>query len=400
MADMETHSSTEPSPFSPGYGRKPMVFGGHDDELDELTAVFDTLDFGENQSVLISGLRGCGKTSMLLELQDRAAERGWLVIGDDASAGLMDRVMESTIPTILGNLTPESRARLTDLGVWQFSAKWEYVDRNREAKPLLRRDLVALSEMLLPRSRPAGILITIDEVSSGKTRLRELARFALEVSHAISSGANIVVVFAGIKVDLDALVEQDHTTFLRRSRELAFHRLSPVETEHVLAESIRIAGKSIEPGALDLLVATSQGYPYLVQLAGDYAWRNSASKPNITLTNAESAHTKAIAAVERRVISRVYQDLSAKDQEFVQAMSVDAQRSRVSDISTRMGVSDQYVQVYKKRLIDSGYVQLDGRGHLAFSLPYLGDYIRSLGTGPDRPSSADGWDAIPPPNRS
>lgn len=386
----------EPSPFSPGYGRRPLVFGGHERELAELTEVFDTLDFGENQSVLISGLRGAGKTSMLLKLQDSAADHGWLVIPDDASAGLMDRVMETTIPDLLRRLGPDERARLTGLGIWQLNAEWEYVDRHREVKPLLRRDLVALSATLAQSERPAGILITVDEVSSSKVRLRELSRFALEVSHAISEGANVMVVFAGIKVDLDAFVEQEHTTFLRRSRELVFRRLTPDETRHVFSASIAIGGKEVEREALDLLVSTSQGYPYLVQLAGDYAWRSSGAAPVVTTGHARAAHGRAITAVERRVISRVYQDLSEKDQEFVTAMAVDDGRSRIADIVQRMGVSDQYVQVYKKRLIESGYVQPDGRGHVIFSLPYLREYVRSRQS-EDADTGTDEWGQFPPP---
>lgn len=393
---MTRRDTPDTSPFSPGYGRRPLVFGGHESELMELAGVFETLDFGENQSILISGLRGAGKTSMLAKIQDSARENGWLVISDDASAGLMDRVMGTTIPDLLSRLAPEARSRVTELGIWKFTARWEYVDRNREIKPLLRRDLIGISAALAGGRRPAGILITVDEVSSGKVRLRELARFALEVSHAINEGATIMIVFAGVKVDLNALVEQDHTTFLRRSRELSFHRLNPSETRHVLAESIRIGGKTIEPDALNRLVKLSQGYPYLVQLAGDYAWRNSGSASTITLADASAAHIKAITAVERRVISRVYQDLSEKDQELAKAMAMDSGRSKVADIADRMGVSPQYVQVYKKRLIDSGYVQSDGRGYITFSLPYLGDYIRSMDE--DRAAgSVDEWDNFPPP---
>ncbi|MFT4136271.1 AAA family ATPase [Microbacterium sp.] len=391
--------SPEPSPFSPGYGRRPLVFGGHGVEIAELTEVFETADFGENQSVLISGLRGAGKTSMLAQLQDAARANGWLVISDDAGSGLMDRVMETTIPNLLNELAPDSGKRLTSLGIGQLSAQWESVERSRDVRPLLRRDLIALSTVLAERRPHSGILITIDEVSSGKARLRELSRFALEISHAIGEGANIMVVFAGIKVDLDALLEHDHTTFLRRSRELDFRRLTPAETRHVLAESIRIGGKTIDEDALDLLVSFSQGYPYLVQLAGDYAWRSSEASPTISLADARAAHGRAITAVERRVISRVFQDLSEMDQRFVQAMAVDFGRTKIADLVQRLGVSDQYVQVYKKRLIESGYVQADGRGHVSFSLPYLGDYVRSMAS--DRPDAdGRGWDHHPPPSRT
>lgn len=256
------------------------MFGGHENELDELAEVFRTLDFGENQSVLISGLRGAGKTSMLTMLQDAALEEGWLVISDDAGSGLMDRVMETTIPAVLDTVEHSTRARLSGLGIWQLNAQLQYVDRHRQAKPLLRRDLIALSEHIDMK----GILITIDEVSSGKTRLRELSRFALEVAHAIQEGANVMIVFAGIKIDLDALLEQDHVTFLRRSKTLDFRRLTPKETRHVLEESIRIGGRSIDEDALTSLISLSQGYPYLVQLAGDFAWRNSPQSERVTLS--------------------------------------------------------------------------------------------------------------------
>lgn len=381
------------SPFTPGYGRRPLVFGGHEEELDELTEVFRTLDFGENHSVLISGLRGAGKTSMLTMLQDAALAEGWIVISDDASAGLMDRVMETTIPSLLDTLEPATRTRLGGLGIWQINAQLQYVDRHRQAKPLLRRDLIALSEHIGPK----GILITIDEVSSGKTRLRELSRFALEVSHALQAGANVMIVFAGIKIDLDALLEQEHTTFLRRSRQLDFRRLTPTETRRVLEESIRIGGRQIEESALKQLIAVSQGYPYLVQLVGDYAWRNSPRAETIDQGDAEIAHDKAIIAVQQRVISRVYQDLSEKDREFVQAMATDHGRSKISDLVKRMDVSAQYVQVYKRRLIDTGYVKSDGHGYVAFSLPYLGEYVRSMDAESTVAGASDDWDAFPPP---
>ncbi|MCO0634330.1 ATP-binding protein, partial [Micrococcus yunnanensis] len=102
-------------------------------------------------------------------------------------------------------------------------------------------------------------------------------------------------------------------------------------------------------------------------------------------------------AVMDRVLSKVFNDLSAKDQEFLRAMAVDEERSRIGDITARLGSYSQYVNQYRNRLIDSGYVQPDGHGYLRFALPYLGAYIRSL---TDRgPASApdDDWSAYPPP---
>ncbi|MFT4087756.1 MAG: hypothetical protein QM658_11525 [Gordonia sp. (in: high G+C Gram-positive bacteria)] len=382
------------SPFTPGYGKQPVVFGGHRDAIEEFASMFKHYDFGENQSILISGLRGAGKTSMLGVLQDLAHDAGWITIRDDASKGLMDRVMSSTIPAIVNRLQTKEEIQVRSLSVLQVGVELETVDNTRTVKPLLRDDLLAISEATGYR----GILILVDEVHSGKVRLRELSRFALEVSHAIAEGANIVVAFAGVKIDLDELLKQPHTTFLRRSRELDFRRLTPADTASVLRETVETGGRLLSPDAEARLVAISQGYPYLVQLAGDYAWRHNPSARTITLADADAAHTQAIRAVNRRVISRIYLDLSEKDQAFLRAMAHDDGRTKISSIVNRMGVSDQYVQVYKQRLIDSGYVQGAGHGYVEFSLPYLRDYVRST-TDIDRsgPDHADAWRDYPPP---
>lgn len=80
------------SSFRPGYAKAPLVFGGHEKSLEEFANVFENYDFGENQSVLISGLRGSGKTAMLSQLDNMAKRHGWLVIRDDASKGLTGRL--------------------------------------------------------------------------------------------------------------------------------------------------------------------------------------------------------------------------------------------------------------------------------------------------------------------
>lgn len=318
------------------------------------------------------------------------------MIHDDASSGLMDRVMESSIPNLLNQFTPEDRARLTSVALWEFSANWEYVSRREGPRPRLRDDLVGLSAALGPRG---GILITIDEVAAGRTRLRELGRFALEVQHALTAGAQIMVVFAGVRIDLDELLKQPHLTFLRRSKDMDFRRLSPHETSKVLQQTAELGNRSIDDDALMQLVAVSQGYPYLVQLAGDYAWRHSPNSPAISLEDAQHSVEKSVSAIQTRVLSRVYDDLSDIDKQFLQAMSMDEGRSKMADIVHRMGQSDQYVQVYKKRLIDSGYVQRSGHGYVEFSLPYLDQYIRSLGVvDDDGPEHAENpWDDFPPP---
>ena len=73
----------------------------------------------------------------------------------------------------------------------------------------------------------------------------------------------------------------------------------------------------------------------------------------------------------------------------------------MADICRRMEVSAQYGQIYKQRLIDSGYVQQVAHGYVDFSLPYLRDYVRSLLEDRVRPDETEavGWEDFPPPSR-
>lgn len=385
------------SPFTPGYSKPPLVFGGHEQDLEELRQVFRTGDFGENHTVLLSGLRGAGKTAMLYELREAALENGWMAIHDDAQRGLISRMMDTAIPELINKLTQTERKRLSGLGIWQFSAEFQVTDTARPGKPLLRNDLTALATMGSHR----GVLITIDEVTSGRVRMQEVSRLAMEVSHAIGNRAPVMLVFAGIRVDLDALLDGDQTTFLRRSRMVDFRLLHPEAVRHVLVETAQRGGRSFEPEALDLLLRVSQGYPYLVQLLGDYAWRKTPESDVISLEDARHAQRRGVDAVLTRVISRAYADLSDVDRQIVEAMAEDEGRSRVTDLAARLGKTTGYLNVYKKRLVDSGYIEAEGRHHVRFSLPYLRDYIRAMTRTGDDDGSVPGvspWEAYPPPS--
>lgn len=82
--------------------------------------------------------------------------------------------------------------------------------------------------------------------------------------------------------------------------------------------------------------------------------------------------------MEKNVYEASLKELSDKDNEFVMAMAKDDGVSKIIDIQKRLGVSKSYVQPYRARLIASGVVASPKRGELEFTLPYLGEYLRSL----------------------
>lgn len=68
--------------------------------------------------------------------------------------------------------------------------------------------------------------------------------------------------------------------------------------------------------------------------------------------------------------------LSEKDGEFLVAMSEDDESSSIADVAQRMGVTYDYAQKYRRRLIDAGVIEVPTRGKVAFVVPFLADYLR------------------------
>src|SRR5947209_3311963 len=66
------------NPYTPGAGRKPPMLAGRDDELANFQSLIERLAAGNyERSLIYSGLRGVGKTVLLMELDALAAEAGW-----------------------------------------------------------------------------------------------------------------------------------------------------------------------------------------------------------------------------------------------------------------------------------------------------------------------------------
>ena len=66
------------NPYTPGAGRRPPCLAGRDGELEEVNSLIEVLSSGgADRSRIYSGLRGVGKTVLLMEFDILAAEAGW-----------------------------------------------------------------------------------------------------------------------------------------------------------------------------------------------------------------------------------------------------------------------------------------------------------------------------------
>src|ERR671915_2169596 len=66
------------NPFAPGAGQRPPELAGRDRELTAFEVVLERVARGRpERSLVLTGLRGVGKTVLLGELRSMAMRRGW-----------------------------------------------------------------------------------------------------------------------------------------------------------------------------------------------------------------------------------------------------------------------------------------------------------------------------------
>lgn len=323
--------------------------------------------------MLFTGARGAGKTVLLNAVEDQARERGWLVISETATAGFVDRLTRQHLPRLLRDFDPAAvRSRLSSLSLPMGlgGVSWETLDAHVVAAGL-RDQLALLTDLLQPHQ--TGLLITLDEIHRDASP--ELREFATTAQHSFREERELAFVAAGLASAVSDVLNDDVLTFLRRADRHTLSAVAPEDAARALAEPITAAGRTVSPPALDVMVEGSEGYPFLIQLIGERAWRAHPDEPEISL---EDAHVGVVTGRERLgvlVHAPAIAGISDVDRAFLLAMAVDDGPSKMGDIQARLGVDVNYASQYRLRLIDAELIEAAGRGYVRFALPYMRDYL-------------------------
>lgn len=375
-----------PNPFKPTAGATPPVLVGRQPLLDALAEGIEDGPGAPARLTIFTGARGVGKTVMLTEADDIATRYGWLHIDETATPGMLDRLNEH-VGRLLDGFRPRPKRRITGIGLpgGLGSITTQIIP---EQSVQLRQQIITLLEESARLNRDSGLLITIDEVHSGISDLRELA---VIIQHLVRDDYQIALVLAGLPSAVSDLLRHDSQgrvlTFLRRADKHTLADVSVDEVYEAFDQTIKAGGREIDPAALAAAADATFGYPFLIQLIGYHVWRSTPEK-RITLPNALAG----IDAARRRMGSLVHEtalaDLSEIDKTFLAAMSRDDQPSRMLDIRRRMGgISSQHLNRYRERLLTAGLIRQTGHGRVDYALPHLRQYLRehsaTLGLLPD-----------------
>lgn len=374
------------SPFRPTFGVNPPTVAGRDEPI---TEVGDALEAGPGAAArigLATGARGIGKTVLLNAIEDEARRHGWLVINETLSPGLLGRLENEHVAQAWRKVRAETppdpsrpapRRRVTGvtlpIGLGGVATSLDHPD----GLVGLRPHLSALCDTMTARG--SGVLLTIDEIHkvSGTAR-DDFETVAGTIQHLWREERDIAFFGAGLPAAVQDVLTDRVITFLRRAERFDLDRLDPDDAAVAIARPIRDGGREIGPEALALAVEAAAGYPYMVQIVGDLAWKVEPTRDEVTADDVRGIVPRAVRALGEKVHRPAVADLSEKDRDFLRAMLPDVGSSKIRDVMARLDVDHGWVSRYRSRLLVAGMIRPDGRGRVAYALPYLRDFLAGL----------------------
>ena len=388
------------NPYAPGAGQRPPELAGRDDELSAFDVVLERIAHGRpERSLVLTGLRGVGKTVLLNQLRSAAISRGWGTGKIEArpdqslrrpvSSALHMALRELRHPdqesmdAVLGVLKAFAmRQAGGDGGVAKVRDRWQPgidvpATSGRADSGDMEIDLVELLSDAagLAADVGKGVALFIDEMQDVQSD--DVSAICAACHELSQQGAPLIVVGAGLP-HLPAVLSASKSYSERLFRYLRIDRLDRPAADRALLAPAEREEVTFEPEALDALYAAADGYPYFVQAYGKVTWDIAASSP---ITAADVAMAAPVAEAELAVgfFGSRYDRATPAEREYMHAMAElggpNGTAVATSEVAVTLGRKPASLSPARDSLIKKGLVYSAERGQIAFTVPHFGRYL-------------------------
>lgn len=365
------------NPFRPAFGIAPRVWAGRTVILDTYAAALHSFPGDQARTLVISGLRGIGKTALVNELEDLAKQQGWLILRVHATdKEPITTLVETTIPTLLEQHSPPTKRTITGATIAGIGAIQTTINEPNRPVPTLNSQLRALTGLLKPHG--TGIVISIDEVQHANPD--DLAVIATAYQDLIRDGIDISFIVAGLSRGVDALLQHPGTTFIRRGLRVELTPLTPDEAQKTLIETAKDSVVSMDEKAAASAAQFAQGHPYLLQLIGSLSWAHARSH-NIDIIlpeHVDQVKATAISSLGMQVHQPELKYLTQAETKFVEAMAkamTDTHQAAISEVAKILGKPVTSLSDVRAKLLLKEVISVPAHGKLSFRLPYFKEYL-------------------------
>ena len=351
------------------------------------------------KSVLAVGLRGVGKTVLLLKSSEYAESKGMLVTRVEAPES-------RSLPALLGpglrlamiRLEKRSRARelarraLRGLAGFAGALKVKYQDiefgLDLDPEPGLadngdlELDLQALLEAVgeACASADTGLVMFVDELQY--VAEDELAALIVALHRTAQRSLPITLVGAG----LPQLRGRMGRAKSYAERLFDFSEVGPLSRDAAamaIVKPARDLGVDFHDEAVSMILRETEGYAYFLQEWGKHVW-DAAEESPITSRDVRAASAAALATLDEGFFMVRFDRLTQSERRYLRAMAeLGPGPHRSGEVAAELGRTVTSLGPMRGQLISKGMIWSPGHGDTAFTVPRFDGFMRRILPGTD-----------------
>lgn len=381
------------NPYTPNAGAEPQAVVGRDDQLESFDLLLARIEAGRTeQSMIITGLRGVGKTVLLGRFHTKALERDWVVVELEASKhdeAEFRRDIATRLRSALFQLSP--KAKWTDrfqhatgvlksfsisvdaAGTWSAGLDVEAAEGFADHANLaldLTDVFLAVGQAAAEKQR--GVVLLFDEVQFlNKLQLEAV----IEAMHKMVQ-RKLPITLVGAGLPQIAELAGDAKSYAERLFKFpAIGTLSDEDAKSALARPAKDEGVTYTADALAEAVSITGGYPYFLQELGYAVW-TVADGPEISQDEVLAAVPGYEAKLDESFF-RVRLDRATQLQRaYLRAMAeLGPQPQKAADVADLMGRTSQNLGPTRAELINMGLLYTPEHGYAAFTVPHFDKFM-------------------------
>ena len=380
------------NPFSPGAGAPPPELVGRDPILEQARILLGRIKQKRpEKSILLTGLRGVGKTVLLNEIERLAKADGYrtivveahedkplgpliapylrsLLFELDRIAGAGDKVKRGlrVLRSFLGALQVTYKDITVGLDVDPEKGSADSGDLEIDLPNLF----VAVAEAA--EDRKCAVAVLIDEIQYFDQK--ELGALIMAMHKLQQRRLPLVLFGAGLPI-LAGLAGESKSYAERLFSFPDVGALSEEDSAKALREPAQASGVAFQAQALKEIFRLTKGYPYFLQEWGYQAWNLATTSP-ITLQVVKNATAKVIPRLDQDFFRVRFDRLTPSERNFLRAIAeLGPGAHRTGDIADVLGVKVTSLGPVRAKLIKKGMIYSPAHGDMAFTVPLFDEFM-------------------------
>ena len=383
------------NPFSPGAGSPPPELVGRDAILEDARVLFARVLLQRpEKSMLLTGLRGVGKTVLLNEMERLAEQTGYRTVLIEANENMPLSVL--LIPQLrrllyaldrMAGAGNQARRALAVLKSFLGAIKvtWSDIEVGLDIEPEngaadsgnLEADLPDLfcSVAEAAQERRTGVAILVDEIQY--LGARELSALVMAMHKMQQRQLPLVLLGAGLPT-LPALVGASKSYAERLLQFPVVGPLTQPDADKALQDPVRVAGVEFSAEALREIFRLTRGYPYFLQEWGYQSWNHAQSSP-ITLETVQGATADIVRRLDQNFFRVRFDRLTPREKEYLRAMAqLGPGPHRSSDVAKVLDAKVTGLGPVRAELIRKGMIYSPVYGEMAFTVPLFDEFMKRV----------------------